>query len=158
MMLRSIQARVFLLSALVISALVGCDDKREELSLVIRNEDGTSTPPITAEISNSPQETSLGLMYRKSMAEDRGMLFIFPGDAPRSFWMKNTYIELDIVFIDSERKVVSLVERAKPHTETPRPSLGPARYVLEIGGGLASKWGIKPGSKLDVPAPLPSAE
>ena len=146
---------LFLLASGAFSA---CDAKREEISIVIRNEDGSSTPAITAEVSNSREETSLGLMYRKEMAEDRGMLFVFPNDAPRSFWMKNTYLELDMIFVNSERQVVSVVERATPHTETPRKSLAPARYVLEVGGGLASKWGIKPGSKLEVPGPLPSAE
>lgn len=148
----------FAVAALIAFSSQACHAAREEISLTIKNDDGSGTPEISAEIANSASERQLGLMYRKELPETHGMLFVFPDDVPRAFWMKNTYVELDMVFIDSERKVVSIVERARPHTETPRKSLGPARYVLEIRGGLAAKWGIKPGSRLEVSGQIPSVE
>ena len=99
-----------------------------------------------------------GLMYKKDsdLAEHQGMLFIFPNEEPRTFWMRNTYLSLDIIFIDADKTVVSLIEEATPLSEAPLPSGYPAKYVVEIRGGLAKKLGITRGSKVkfDVPAKL----
>ncbi len=118
--------------------------------------DGSKSSEVTAELATTDGARRLGLMYRKQMAEDEGMLFIFPGETIRSFWMKNTYLELDMIFLDKDLKVVSIIERAVPLSESPRKSLKPATYVLELLGGQASALSIKVGSELKVSGSLPA--
>lgn len=98
----------------------------------------------------------MGLMYRKQMDSNHGMLFVFPDEDLRSFWMRNTYLPLDIIFISATRKVVSVSENATPLTDTARPSEGPAKYVVEVNAGLAKTWGITKGSTLE--GELPESE
>ncbi len=92
-----------------------------------------------------------GLMFVKSMAPDHGMLFEFEQEADQAFWMRNTYISLDIIYIDAKGKIVSIQRDAKPFDETPLPSNGPAIGVLEINGGMSAKLGIAPGDKVTHP-------
>ena len=103
------------------------------------------------ELATTPEEQQLGLMFREHMAEDRGMLFIFPSAITRSFWMKNTRIPLDIFYFDETLKLVSVAQDAKP-CRVERcpgyPSAGPARYVLELNAGKAEELGVKPGDEL----------
>lgn len=139
-------------------AFSACEAERAGVHLHFVNPDKTESPKLTAELAVTRSEKQIGLMYRKSLAEDQGMLFIFPAEAPRSFWMKNTYVELDMVFLNAARDVVNVVERAIPLTESARSSTGPAKFVLEIGGGLAKKWGLAPGSKAVIEEELPLAE
>ena len=94
------------------------------------------------EVANDDPTRERGLMFRKSMPQDHGMLFIFPDEAPRSFWMKNTYLPLDLVFISSKHQVVGVVHQAEPMTTTPRYVPAPAQYVLEINAGLAKRFGV----------------
>lgn len=102
------------------------------------------------EIADEPWERTRGLMYRRKMHPDFGMLFVFEADEVRSFWMRNTLIPLDMVHIDSRGKVVGIVERAEPLTETPRQTGVPARYVLELTSGRAAEVGIKTGAMMRV--------
>lgn len=118
---------------------------------------GESTPTVNAEVVTSNKARQLGLMYRREMTDDQGMLFVFPDEQPRSFWMKNTYIELDIIYISSELRVVSVSKRARPLTMNKRNSEGPAKYVLEVNGGLADKWGLAAGTQFVAGAEIPSA-
>ena len=106
-------------------------------------------PPF-AETMDSESGRQLGLMYRKELPDNQGMLFVFPTEEPRSFWMKNTFLELDMLFFDSKKKLVSIVKRATPLTETRRDSNLPAQYVLEVLGGSAEKWGVEPGFRFEV--------
>ena len=105
---------------------------------------------IDVEFAKNEMERSLGLMYRSSMDEHQGMWFIFPEEAPRSFYMRNTEIPLDIIYLDKDKKVVSIAKNARPYDETSLPSEKPAMYVLEINGGLADKWGIDKGDRVEV--------
>ncbi len=94
------------------------------------------------EIADSREKQALGLMFRDSMAQDHGMLFIFANEAPRSFWMKNTRIPLDIIYFNSALELVSIAANTRPCrvAQCPGyPSKGPARYVLELNAGLASE-------------------
>ncbi|HMB60484.1 MAG TPA: DUF192 domain-containing protein [Xanthomonadales bacterium] len=105
----------------------------------------------TVELSTTPKQQALGLMFRDSMPEDHGMLFIFPSEATRSFWMKNTRIPLDIFYFDADLKLVSVSENARPCRVAQCPSFlsaGPARYVLELNAGKAAELGTKPGDEL----------
>lgn len=99
----------------------------------------------TVEIAARPQEREIGLMYRKSLAADHGMLFEFNTVAPESFWMKNTYIPLDIVFIAPDGKVVNIARQTTPMSEAGIPSAGPVDAVLELRGGRAAEIGLEPG-------------
>ena len=101
------------------------------------------------EIAENEYETQTGLMYRRSMQNDRGMLFIFESDQPRAFYMKNTEFSLDIIFINSAKEIVSIQKNAKPLDQSSLPSDGPAMYVLEVNAGLSDAWGLQPGDKID---------
>lgn len=99
------------------------------------------------------QEQARGLMFVESMPEDRGMLFVFPREAPRSFWMKNTRIPLDILYFDSDLALVSVAANARPCAADPcptYPSRAPARYVLELNAGKAQSLGVQPGDRLEL--------
>lgn len=87
-------------------------------------------------------------MFRKTLPPGKGMLFLFPDEAPRYFWMKNTLLALDIIFIDSRRKVVDVHRNARPLDETIIASRKPARYVLEVAAGRAEACSVIPGSRL----------
>ena len=132
--------RSFLLFAVFSFLLLGsCNRANSEVTLRVRLADNTKTPNFTAEVVATPRSRSQGLMYRKNLADDRAMIFVFADETPRSFWMKNTYISLDIVYVDSQMKVGSMIENAEPLNEKPLPSAGPARYAIEMAGGLAAK-------------------
>lgn len=104
------------------------------------------------ELAQTPAERAQGLMNRPSLARGAGMLFLYDHAAILSFWMRNTLIPLDIIFLDPRGVVVSIQENAQPLDETPLPSLAPAQMVLEINGGLARRLGIGLGSELRHPA------
>jgi uncharacterized membrane protein (UPF0127 family) len=99
------------------------------------------------EIAHDEDQRQQGLMFRKSMADTQGMLFVFDQEEEQSFWMHNTYIPLDIVYIDEDGVVVSIQKNCKILNDTPLPSGKPAQYVVEINGGLSDKIGLAPGSK-----------
>ena len=103
------------------------------------------------EIASDDATRELGLMCRKTMAPGHGMLFEFPQADPQTFWMKNTYLPLDIIYIGRNGRIVSIAANAKPFDETPLPSAGPANGVLEIKGGLAAKLGIRAGDLVKHP-------
>lgn len=107
---------------------------------------GNTKLTVDAEIAVTRDQRTRGLMWRYALPEGAGMLFIFPREQPLSFWMRNTLIPLDMIFIDANRKIVSIQENAEPRTLSARPSTGPATYVLEVPGGYSAKHGVKPGS------------
>ncbi len=108
--------------------------------------DTSSGPHVfSVEVMRTEAEREQGLMFRKSMAQDHGMLFDFGSDQPLMFWMKNTYIPLDMVFIGSGGRVVGIARNAKPMDETVIPSKAPAARVLELNAGAADKIGLKVG-------------
>lgn len=100
------------------------------------------------EIAESDYETQTGLMYRKRMLSNRGMLFIFPNEQRRSFYMKNTEFGLDIIYLNSKNEVVSIQKNAQPLDQTSLPSEAPATYVLEVNAGLSDQWGLEAGDVL----------
>lgn len=102
------------------------------------------------EIADESHETTRGLMFRRSMKDDWGMLFVFPDEKQRSFWMKNTLIALDMVFLGDDGRVVGVVEGAEPLTLEPRMVEGEARYVLELNAGRARAVGIGAGARMEI--------
>ena len=95
-------------------------------------------------------------MYRKSMAADRGMIFIFPEPKQAGFWMHNTLIPLDLMFVDATGRIESIAANAKPLDDSVIPSVGPVKAVIEINGGLAKARGIAVGDKVRDPKLFPS--
>src|ERR1700754_591231 len=107
----------------------------------------------STEFATDDASRELGLMNRMSLAADHSMLFIFTDAQPRAFWMKNTYVPLDILYFDDERKLVSMQLNAQPCKLDPcaiYPSDGSARYVLEVAAGTAGKLGLKLGEALTI--------
>ena len=112
------------------------------------NPNGDTISTISIEIAETKQEISKGLMHRKSMGENNGMLFIFPDTDYRSFWMKNTFIPLDVIFIKDDGVVDSFYKRTTPQSRNSMPSAGVAKFVLEVNGGYMDKHGIGTNSRL----------
>jgi uncharacterized membrane protein (UPF0127 family) len=107
----------------------------------------------TVELAETQEKQALGLMFRDSMPDDHGMLFLFPVEGMRSFWMKNTKIPLDIFYFDEDLRLVSVSENTPP-CRSPRcpgyPSTGPAKYVLELNAGKAAELAVQPGDVLEL--------
>lgn len=101
-----------------------------------------------SEIARTSAEQAKGLMFRTEIADDEGMIFVRNPPDVASFWMRNTVIPLDIIFIGLDRRIINIAANAKPYDETPLSAAGPTLAVLEINGGLAAKLGIKPGDKV----------
>jgi uncharacterized membrane protein (UPF0127 family) len=111
---------------------------------------GGRSVPFRVELARTPKEREQGLMYRERLAPDAGMLFVFERSGPLTFWMKNTLIPLDMIFIGSDRRIVGVVENAEPGTLSSRQVDGSSKYVLEINGGLSAKLGIQAGAAVDL--------
>lgn len=143
-----------LLIALLIFPLTACWEKSSDVSsdqsakqfeeLVIQKADGSTYKFFVME-AVTQKEQAQGLMGVEALAEDAGMLFVFKDDAERGFWMKNTLIPLDMIFIRADGKIHRIHENAVPHDLTTIQSQGPVSGVLEINGGLSAKLGIKKG-------------
>ncbi len=110
----------------------------------------TSRGPVSfkVEIADDEPERQQGLMYRTRLAPDAGMLFEWTVPAERAFWMRNTYIPLDIIYIGANGRIISIAAMTKPFDETPVPSNGAALGVLEIAGGRAAELGIEIGDQV----------
>jgi uncharacterized protein len=115
---------------------------------------------VRVEFALTDETRQRGLMFRNQLDADAGMLFVFP-PPPRHqvFWMRNTLIPLDMIFIDGALRVVGVAEQAQPLTETPRQVAGESQYVLEVNGGFARQTGIGPGARIEIlgldPAAVP---
>lgn len=107
----------------------------------------------TLEVADDDAEQEQGLMFRTSMGKDNGMIFVFPDEAPRGFWMKNTLIPLDIVYVAANGRVLNILQM-KPRDESVYPSAGPAMYAIEFNVGTAERINLKAGDMLDIPASL----
>jgi uncharacterized membrane protein (UPF0127 family) len=107
--------------------------------------------PFKVELARTSEERERGLMYRDHLAVDAGMLFVFERPTLLTFWMKNTLIPLDMIFIDTDRRIVGIVAEAQPQTLFARRVDQPSQYVLEIGGGVAARLGIRAGQRVVLP-------
>jgi len=141
--------------------LVSCKDEqkpvkpivitfKKEGELTIRKASNDSIiKAIDIEIADNDYETQTGMMYRDSMEENQGMLFVFPNEQYHAFYMKNTKIPLDIVFINSNKTIVNIHKNARPYDESPLPSSAPIQYVLEVNAGLSDTWGLEAGDRVE---------
>jgi len=100
------------------------------------------------EVADTPTKRELGLQYRRDLAADRGMIFLFPTESEHTFWMKNTPIPLDMIFINSDGKIVGIVEQTVPFSLDSRAVPAASRFVLELNGGIAKRNGIKIGDSI----------
>ncbi len=126
--------------------LAACSD---EGKLVLHSSTGDYT--FNVEVVDTPESRAQGLMYRQDLAEDAGMLFDFKEEREVSFWMRNTLIPLDMIFIGADGVVKNIHVNAVPHDPTSIPSDGPVQFVLEIPGGRSVEIGLKAGDTMDHP-------
>jgi uncharacterized protein len=110
------------------------------------------TPKVEAELAKSAHDVERGLMFRRTMKEDHGMLFKLDGRREHTFWMHNTCLPLDMMFIDEDGVIVGIVEGAEPLTDTTRSVGCPSLYVLEMNAGWSRKRGVVPGQKITIPS------
>ncbi len=118
--------------------------RRENLTIVTAN----GAHEISIEVAETPEEKSVGLMFRRSVPEGTGMLFPYPVAQEVTMWMRNTYVSLDMVFIRADGVIHRIAERTEPFSERTIASNGSVTAVLELAGGAASRLGLKPGDKV----------
>ena len=140
----ALRLRVHLALVLLGCVLAGCTPSRAAGTVELVSSSG-DVVPVEVELATTPDARQLGLMYREHLAPGTGMLFIFPQAAPQSFWMRNTKIPLDILYIDDASKIVRLHARTTPYSEASLPSGAAVRFVLEVPGGFCAEHGIREG-------------
>jgi uncharacterized membrane protein (UPF0127 family) len=145
---RHIEKAIFVFSVLLFSMFFGCglmasQDYRSEF-LEFRGAWGTAC--FSVRIADTPTKRAQGLMHVRSLPKDQGMLFIYSEPMPVSFWMKNTKISLDMIFLNARGQIEHIYENAKPYDETVIHGGKDIQYVVEINGGLVAKLGISVGS------------
>jgi uncharacterized membrane protein (UPF0127 family) len=123
--------------------------KKEGELTIYKSITDTIISKLDIEIADTDYDVQTGLMYRNSMQENQGMLFVFPAMRERFFYMKNTRIPLDLIYIDNNKLIVSFQENANPLDESSLPSEVPAQYVLEVNAGLAEKWLLEVGDRIE---------
>jgi uncharacterized membrane protein (UPF0127 family) len=118
----------------------------EQTSLCVIS--GKKVHAFTVEIARTSMQQAKGLMFRSELADDKGMVFPFPETRGASFWMKNTFIPLDIIFVRADGSIENIAANTTPYSTDPVLSTAPVAAVLELRGGLAAELGIKPGDKV----------
>jgi uncharacterized membrane protein (UPF0127 family) len=140
-----------LLALLLLMAVFGAAQAADPAEIALFSQSARHV--FKVEIAATPEARNLGLMFRRELAPDGGMLFDFKQTQPVSMWMRNTLIPLDMLFIAENGRVVNIAERAVPGSLTSITSAEPVRYVLEVAGGTASRIGLKAGDRAQLPAP-----
>ena len=154
---QAVLAAVFLLA---LSASVACSqpEANDKLSLWFETPDGKHSEQFSMEIADTDPERHRGLMYRHSIGAREGMIFIFPNETEHSFWMKNTYIPLDMVFVGSDWRVAGVLENVPPLTEESRSVGKPSKYVLEFAAGTMRSLGVTAGTIVKTDATVPRGQ
>ncbi len=116
------------------------------IPVTLNTSDGTHV--VQAEVANTPEAQSRGLMFRDEMGPDEGMIFTYDAPQPQSFWMRNTFIPLDLIFIDENNQVINIAQ-GEPYNEEPVTSDGEAIAVLELNAGRAEELGLEPGDTVE---------
>ncbi len=132
---------------LYFAVLAGAPACQSQPQVSITTRDGREIK-FQVEIADTPAERQMGLQYRRELADNHGMIFLFPDDESHAFWMKNTPIPLDIIFISAQRQIVGIVENTIPFSLDSRSVSGESRYVLEINGGLSKRYGFGAGDSV----------
>ena len=121
---------------------------KKEGELTFYSENNEQLVRIDIEIADNEYERQLGLMKRKSMEDKQGMLFIFPDESMRSFWMLNTFISLDMIFVNANKEIVTIHKNTRTVSDQSYPSSAPAVYVVEVIAGFTDKYSISEGDKI----------
>jgi uncharacterized membrane protein (UPF0127 family) len=137
-------ARALLLCA-VLALAQACGDAA---TVAIVSPEGSTRARLKVEVAATNEQRAIGLMFRRSLAPDAGMLFVFKTPGRPSFWMKNTRIPLDMVFAGPAGRIVGIVANAEPFSETSLNVAGESQFVLEVNGGFCRQHGIRPGDML----------
>jgi hypothetical protein len=122
--------------------------KEGELTFVSKTKQEITT--IDIEISNTPESREMGLMYRRTMNNTQGMLFVYDTLPTRFSWMKNTYIPLDMIFVDKKKKIVQIVKHTTPFSEELIPIPKETKYKIEVTAGFSNKYGISIGDYITI--------
>lgn len=144
--LASSVARLLLLVAIVASAAHAQSIQFEETPLAIEGPGGRFE--FQVELAVSPEQRRQGLMFRTELADDRGMLFDFGKRQPITMWMRNTYVPLDMLFIDTDGEIAQIAANTQPLSDAVIASRAPARAVLELRAGVTQELGIAPGDRV----------
>lgn len=159
MLFKNLSVYTLLTLGIIVISNISCKDdkkavkqqditfKKEGDLTIFKNTSDTIKVNLDIEIADNDYETQTGMMYRNSMKNNQGMLFIFEDATERFFYMKNTRIPLDLIYINNH-KIVSFQKNAQPFNETSLPSNVPAKYVLEVSAGLADTWKLNVGDSL----------
>lgn len=164
MKLRSISTPILVVLFLSADIVAGCKEKandppvakgndknftfKKEGEVIFSKADSTQVKKIDVEIAETDAEKQQGLMNRPWMEETQGMIFLFDKNEPQAFWMRNTIIPLDIIYVNSSWHIVSIAENAQPFSEKSIPSKGNAQYVVEVVAGFCEKYGIVAGDMI----------
>ncbi|MEI6767214.1 MAG: DUF192 domain-containing protein [Bacteroidota bacterium] len=122
---------------------------RKDGELTFADNNNKLLKKISIEIADSPGEREQGLMYRHTMPDSCGMLFLFDVAEPQSFWMKNTILPLDIIYVGEDYKIVTIAKNAVPYSEEAIPSVKPAKFVVEVNAGFTDEYNIKEGTTVN---------
>ncbi len=114
----------------------------------INSTDTSQTKRIAIEVADTPEERNRGLMDRRNLPDSTGMLFIFENSGQQNFWMKNTYIPLDIIYVNASKQIVKIHKYATPHSIDSYPSEKEALYVVEVNGGFTDQYKIQEGDRI----------
>jgi uncharacterized membrane protein (UPF0127 family) len=136
-----------LLWTLVLGAVTASASDPKVVEIATRN----GVRVFSVEVAADDETRARGLMYRRKLPEEHGMLFDFQREEPVAMWMHNTYISLDMIFIQGDGRILRIAERTEPLSDRIIPSGGPVRAVLEVPGGTAKKFGIAPGDRIGHP-------
>jgi uncharacterized membrane protein (UPF0127 family) len=147
MFLTRFSARLPMAAALVLAVPLAACSSENQLAIV----SGDDRHVFEIELVDTPESRAQGLMFRESLAPNAGMLFDFFEERPVSFWMRNTLIPLDMLFIDDQGEIRTIHVNARPLDPTGIPSQVPVRFVLEIPGGRSQELGIEPGDTVEHP-------
>ena len=145
------------LGAALLIVLTACSRNApaDGVDLIFKKPSGEKTEVFRMEVVATNSDRMRGLMFRKSLAANAGMIFLFHEEREHSFWMKNTLIPLDMVFVSSAWKVVGALENVLPLTEDPRTVGIPSQYVLEFSAGTIKRLGVSNGVAVEVTGQLP---
>ncbi|MFT4116574.1 DUF192 domain-containing protein [Bradyrhizobium sp.] len=144
---RSWLAAILVFAAFALAGAPAGAASFQPLEIVTKN----GVQVFSVEMATTDQEKQTGLMYRKELADGKGMLFDFDPEQEVSMWMKNTYISLDMIFIRADGRILRIAENTEPLSTKIISSQGPARGVLEVPAGTAQKYGIRPGDRVAHP-------
>lgn len=137
-----------LIFSLCCAAKPGCRDEVKKQPMVVLQGAGEKSVTVRVEVAAREKERNLGLMYRRKLDPDAGMLFVYHSEAVHSFWMKNTYISLDLIFIGANKRVVGMIERTTPLSLESLKVDVPSRFILEVNAGFVDRHKIREGSRV----------